>query len=42
MPSVEAIISTSNLSSTVFKEFIVGLGLTYLDDYAVTEKPVID
>jgi len=42
LPATEKIISTSNLNATVFKGFIVGLGLPYLRDYAVAEKPVID
>ena len=42
MPKTEEIVSTSNLNSVVFKGFITGLGLPYVDDYARAEKPVID
>jgi hypothetical protein len=42
LPATETIITTSNLTSVVFKGFIVGLGLPYVDDYAYAEKPIID
>lgn len=42
LPEANTIISTSNLNAEVFKGLIVGLGLPYVNDYAVAEKPVIE
>jgi hypothetical protein len=42
LPRTDEVISTSNLNSDVFKSFILGLGLPYIPDYELAEKPVID
>jgi MAE_28990/MAE_18760-like HEPN len=42
LPSPEDIIQTSNLDSRVFKSYMLGLGLRYLPEFEIAEKPVID
>ena len=38
----DALFSTSNLTSVIFKSYIRALALPYRDDYATAEKPIID